>query len=130
MRSSGQRTIAGRRASSMNATRHGLSATSVIVIRGLEDEAEYEGLAADVIADLKPIGASKDCWPKEWRSFGGGFDECCVLKPNVYPSGIVNGQARAQLLRIQSEMEHGASGFALPLGTCSCPKPPNLRRRR
>jgi hypothetical protein len=41
----------------MNATRHGLSATSVVVIRGVEDEAEYDGLAADVIADLQPIGA-------------------------------------------------------------------------
>jgi hypothetical protein len=41
----------------MNATRHGLSATSVVVIRGVEDEAEYEALVADVIADLKPIGA-------------------------------------------------------------------------
>jgi hypothetical protein len=41
----------------MNATRHGLSSTSVVVIRGVEDEAEYEALAAEVIADLKPIGA-------------------------------------------------------------------------
>jgi hypothetical protein len=57
LRSSGPRTIAGTRASSMNATRHGLSATSVVVIRGVEDEAEYEALVADVIADLKPIGA-------------------------------------------------------------------------
>jgi hypothetical protein len=41
----------------MNATRHGLSATSVVVIRGVENEAEYEALVADVIADLKPMGA-------------------------------------------------------------------------
>ena len=41
----------------MNATKHGLSSTSVVVIRGVEDEAEYEALAADVAADLKPMGA-------------------------------------------------------------------------
>jgi hypothetical protein len=41
----------------MNATRHGLSVTSVVVIRGVENEADYEALVADVIADLKPMGA-------------------------------------------------------------------------
>ena len=53
----GPQTIAGSRTSSMNATRHGLSATSVVVIQGVENEAEYEALVADVIADLKPMGA-------------------------------------------------------------------------
>lgn len=57
LRSTGPRTINGSRVSSTNATRHGLSATSVAVIRGVEDEAEYEALVADVIADLKPVGA-------------------------------------------------------------------------
>lgn len=57
LRSTGPRTIAGSRASSMNATRHGLSATSVVVIPGVEDATEYEELAAEVIADLKAIGA-------------------------------------------------------------------------
>jgi len=57
LRSSGPRTIAGSRASSTNATRHGLSATSVVVIRGVENETDYEALVADVIADLRPVGA-------------------------------------------------------------------------
>lgn len=57
LRSTGPRTIAGSRASSTNATRHGLSATSVVVIQGVEDEAEYEALVPEVIADLKPMGA-------------------------------------------------------------------------
>lgn len=57
LRSTGPRTIVGSRASSSNATRHGLTATSVVVIRGVEDEVEYEALAADIIADLKPVGA-------------------------------------------------------------------------
>ncbi len=57
LRSTGPRTIAGSRASSTNATRHGLSATSVVVIRGVEDADDYEALVADVISDLKPMGA-------------------------------------------------------------------------
>src|ERR1700734_413043 len=57
LRSTGPRPIVGMRASSKNATRHGLSATSVVVIRSVEDEAEYEELAADIVADLKPVGA-------------------------------------------------------------------------
>lgn len=57
LRSTGPRTIAGSRAASTNATRHGLSATSVVVIQGVEHEADYEALVADVIADLKPMGA-------------------------------------------------------------------------
>lgn len=57
LRSTGPRTIAGSRASSTNAVRHGLSATSVVVIQGVENAADYEALVADVIAHLNPVGA-------------------------------------------------------------------------
>jgi len=42
--------------SSRNAVRHGLSAASVVVIDGIEDEAKYRCLLSAVIADLDAVG--------------------------------------------------------------------------
>ena len=56
LRSTGPRTRAGIVASSKNALKHGLSATSSIVLDNVEDPAEYEALASAVIEDLDARG--------------------------------------------------------------------------
>ncbi len=54
--STGPRTAAGLNRSSQNALRHGFSATSTVVIKGVEDAAEYENLAALIVEDLDARG--------------------------------------------------------------------------
>ena len=56
LKSSGPKTDAGLAHSSRNALRHGLSATSTIVIEGIEDATEYEHLVSEVTADLGARG--------------------------------------------------------------------------
>lgn len=56
LKSTGPQTNMGVAASSKNALRHGLSATSNVVLESVEDASEYDRLVSDVIADLDARG--------------------------------------------------------------------------
>ena len=58
LRSTGPRTPQGKQASKFNATKHGLSA-SELIIPGQEDPAEFEALFKDFLDDWMPPGPTE-----------------------------------------------------------------------
>jgi hypothetical protein len=71
LRSTGPRTPAGKRASKLNAIKHGLRANEV-VIPGQEDPAEFRELVQSFYDDLRPQGCTESCYVDdialaEWR---------------------------------------------------------------
>ena len=114
----------------MNATRHGLSATSVVVIQGVENEADYEALVAEVIADLKPVGAVEGLLAERVALLFWRLRRVVRFEMSVSRRRTVKPQALAQLLRRPLEMEHGASASVLRLTTSSNLRGTSLSRRR
>lgn len=120
LRSTGPRTVAGSRASSMNATRHGLSATRVVVIQGVENEAEYEALVADVIADLKPQGAVESLLAERVAVIFWRLRRVLRFETESLSQQASEATSLAEPFRRSSGEGHSASGFVLLLVTSSC----------
>jgi hypothetical protein len=80
--STGPKTEAGKRASSLNATRHGLTGQAVVL--PTEDAARYEAFRIKLLADLHPQGATEDLLAQtivdtEWRA-----ERARALEANIF----------------------------------------------
>ena len=103
--STGPRTEEGKSASSKNATTHGLTAATP-VIRSAEEQTQFDQLAAEYFAELRPYTATEQTQFKQLIVAAWNIDRCHRLEAGLAASTetdpLLDDEAYKILARIES----------------------------
>jgi len=91
--STGPRTAQGKRRSSLNAIRHGLTAQAVVMPS--EDVAAYQNLVASYFADLQPKGAVERQFVQTLVDTAWRMNRIAILENNLFAFESQDGDRRA-----------------------------------
>ncbi len=93
-KSTGPRTESGRRASSLNAYKHGL--TGQLFIMSAEDAEAHERFTASLLQDLKPVGAMEETLARSIADSHWRLNRAAIIENNIFASEVFREELGAE----------------------------------
>ncbi len=92
-KSTGPRTESGRRASSLNAYRHGLTGQNFVMTA--EEAEAHERYTASMLQDLKPVGAMEETLARSIADSHWRINRAVIIENNIFASEVFRDEAVA-----------------------------------
>ena len=107
-KSTGPRTDAGKKRSSLNGIRHGL--TGQVVILPTEDVAAHKAFTEPIVADFEPFNATERNLAQQYANYQWRINRAAVIEDNLFGLGLM--EETAENLNIEHPEAHTAAANA------------------